>query len=45
MKKIVGVLMGGPSRERDISMASGRAVLKALKNKGIKAVPIELSSV
>lgn len=40
----VGVLMGGPSCERDISIKSGRAVLEALINKGIDAVPIELSS-
>ncbi|MFC1667187.1 D-alanine--D-alanine ligase [Candidatus Omnitrophota bacterium] len=43
MKKRVGVLMGGPSCERDISMMSGNAVFRALENKGIDAVPIELA--
>lgn len=43
MKKRVGVLMGGPSSERGISLESGRAVCRALKNKGIEVVPVELS--
>ncbi|MBU4590015.1 MAG: D-alanine--D-alanine ligase [Candidatus Omnitrophica bacterium] len=42
MKKRVGVLMGGPSTERDISIKSGKAVRAALLNKGIDAVPVEL---
>ncbi len=42
--KRVGVLMGGPSCERDISIRSGTAVTRALKNKGIDAVSIELAS-
>ncbi|MBU1061916.1 MAG: D-alanine--D-alanine ligase [Candidatus Omnitrophica bacterium] len=41
-KRRVGVLMGGPSRERDISIKSGKAVSQALKNKGIDVVPVEL---
>jgi len=41
-KKRIGVLMGGPSCERDISIRSGTAVHRALKNKGLDAVPIEL---
>lgn len=44
MKKRVGVLMGGPSRERDISIKSGKAVCRALKNKGISVVPVELGA-
>jgi len=44
MTKRVGVLMGGPSCERDISIKSGTAVTGALKNKGIDAVSIELAS-
>lgn len=40
--KRIGVLMGGPSRERDISMKSGRAVCRALESNGIKPVPLEL---
>lgn len=43
MKKRVGVLMGGPSCERDISLKSGSAVFRALGNKGINAVPVELA--
>ncbi|MDP8230563.1 MAG: D-alanine--D-alanine ligase [Candidatus Gorgyraea atricola] len=42
MKKRVGVLMGGPSSEHDISIKSGKAVCKALLNEGMDAVPIEL---
>jgi len=34
--------MGGPSCERDISMKSGMTVCRALKDKGINAVPVEL---
>lgn len=43
MKRRVGVLMGGPSSERDISIKSGKAVYNALLNKGIDVVPIELA--
>jgi D-alanine--D-alanine ligase len=43
MNKRVGILMGGPSREREISIKSGMAVYQALENKGIETVPIELS--
>lgn len=42
IKKRVGVLMGGPSCEHDISVKSGTAVCRALGNKGINAVPLEL---
>lgn len=42
MDRRVGVLMGGPSCERDISLKSGNAVLRALKNRGIDSVPVEL---
>lgn len=42
MKKRVGVLMGGLSAEREISIKSGNAVRAALLNKGIDAVPVEL---
>jgi D-alanine-D-alanine ligase len=37
----VGVLMGGPSAERDVSLDSGRNVLAALKSRGHDAVAIE----
>ncbi|MFC1620787.1 D-alanine--D-alanine ligase [Candidatus Omnitrophota bacterium] len=43
MKKRVGVLMGGPSSEHDISIKSGKAVCKALLNENIDVVPIELA--
>jgi len=39
----VGVLMGGRSREREISLRSGRAVLAALRRQGIDAVGIDLT--
>ncbi|MFA5223721.1 MAG: D-alanine--D-alanine ligase [Candidatus Omnitrophota bacterium] len=38
----VGVLMGGPSSERDISLKSGKAVLSALKESGVEAVGIDI---
>ena len=40
--KRIGVLMGGPSRERDVSVRSGTAVCNALENSGIKPVRLEL---
>jgi len=40
-KKRVGVLMGGLSEEREISLKTGRAVLDALKAKGYDAVGID----
>lgn len=48
IKKIVigriGVLMGGPSTERDISLESGKAVYTALKNRGCDVVAIDLQT-
>jgi D-alanine-D-alanine ligase len=41
--KRVGVLMGGPSSERAISIKSGTAVYSALSRSGIAAIPIELA--
>jgi len=38
----VGVLMGGRSAERDISLKSGAAVLSALQNAGVDAVAVDL---
>jgi len=38
----VGVLMGGPSSEREISLKSGKAVLCALKDSGIDALGIDI---
>jgi len=39
--KIIGVLMGGLSSEREISQKTGEAILKALQKKGYRAVPID----
>jgi D-alanine-D-alanine ligase len=41
-KKKIGVLMGGLSSEREVSLASGNAVLKALQEKGYDAVGIDV---
>jgi len=38
----VGVLMGGTSAERDISLKSGATVLRALQSAGVDAVGIDL---
>jgi D-alanine-D-alanine ligase len=38
----VGVLMGGPSSEREISLKSGQAVLSALQGLGVEAVGIDI---
>jgi D-alanine-D-alanine ligase len=40
--KKIGVLMGGLSSEREVSLASGNAVLKALQDKGYKPVSIDV---
>ena len=37
----VGVLMGGPSAEREVSLMSGNGVLGALREKGIDAHPFD----
>lgn len=44
MKKFhrVAVLYGGPSNEREVSLASGAAVSKALKQKGYEVVEIDI---
>lgn len=41
--KKIGVLMGGVSEEREISLKSGTAVVKALKEMDYKAVAIDFS--
>lgn len=38
----IGVLMGGPSAEREVSIRSGKAILEALLEKGYDASPVEL---
>lgn len=40
-KKKIGVLMGGTSEEREISLKTGRAVLGALLEKGYRAVAVD----
>src|SRR5512142_2568155 len=40
--KKIGVLMGGLSSEREVSLASGNAVLAALREKGYHPVPIDV---
>ena len=39
----IGVLLGGKSSERDISLKSGNAVLQGLKRSGYKAIAIDAS--
>ena len=38
----IGVLMGGPSSERKVSLKSGKAVFSALKSLGLPAVEIDI---
>lgn len=40
----IGVLMGGPSSERDISLKSGNAVLKSLQAQGVNAAALDVKS-
>lgn len=40
--KKIGVLMGGLSSEREVSLSSGNAILKALKEKGYNVVGIDV---
>jgi D-alanine-D-alanine ligase len=39
---LIAVLMGGPGSEREVSLASGKAVLKALKESGLTAVGVDV---
>ena len=43
-EKIIGILMGGLSPEREVSLASGNAVLEAVKRKGLNGVGIDVSN-
>ena len=40
----IGVLMGGPSSEREISFKSGKAVYESLKGLGLDVVKIDITS-
>jgi D-alanine-D-alanine ligase len=42
-KKKIGVMMGGLSREREISLRTGKAILRALTEKGYQALAIDVS--
>jgi D-alanine-D-alanine ligase len=42
--KKIAVLMGGPGSERDVSLASGKAVLKALSGLGLDATGVDVTS-
>ncbi|MEW6039956.1 MAG: D-alanine--D-alanine ligase [Elusimicrobiota bacterium] len=42
--KTVGVLYGGTSAERDVSLKSGEAIIKALKKEKIKVIPVDVKS-
>jgi D-alanine-D-alanine ligase len=41
-KKKVAVMMGGLSREREISLKTGKAILRALAEKGYAVIPIDV---
>jgi len=40
---LIAVLMGGPGSEREVSLASGRAVLGALREAGLRAEPVDVA--
>jgi D-alanine-D-alanine ligase len=40
--KRIGVLMGGLSSEREISLSTGNSVMEAMTRKGLKAFPIDV---
>ncbi len=42
--KRIGVMMGGVSAEKEISLRSGRAVFEALRRTGLDVVPLEITS-
>ena len=42
LPKKIAVLMGGPGSERDVSLATGRGVAKALRSLGAEAVEIDV---
>jgi D-alanine-D-alanine ligase len=41
--KTVAVLMGGPGPEREVSLASGRGVAKALAERGARVIPVDVA--
>ena len=42
--KTIAVLMGGPGSEREVSLASGRGVVKALESRGARVIPVDVTS-
>jgi D-alanine-D-alanine ligase len=42
LPKKIAVLMGGPGSERDVSLATGRGVSKALRSLGVEVVDIDV---
>jgi D-alanine-D-alanine ligase len=42
LPKKIAVLMGGPGSERDVSLATGRGVVKALRSVGAEVVAVEV---
>jgi D-alanine-D-alanine ligase len=42
LKKKIAVLMGGPGSERDVSLATGRGVAKALRSFGAEAFEVDV---
>src|SRR6266436_8819120 len=42
LPKTIAVLMGGPGSEREVSLATGRGVSKALRSLGMKVVEIDV---
>ncbi|MCM8799204.1 MAG: D-alanine--D-alanine ligase [Candidatus Omnitrophica bacterium] len=40
----IGILMGGPSEEREISLKSGKAVYESLKDEGFDVVSIDITT-
>jgi D-alanine-D-alanine ligase len=43
-KKRIAVMMGGLSREREISLKTGKAILKALSEKGYSVIPLDVGN-
>jgi len=41
---LIAVLMGGPGSEREVSLASGNAVLEALQSEGLNAVGVDVTT-
>src|SRR5437868_3338338 len=42
LNKKIAVLMGGPGSERDVSLATGRGVAKALRSLGLEVVEVDV---